>query len=101
MIRLWDLRAKKSFKIDTPDEVSLAPPLSSQFCLAEPARARLHENASQIVSQNQWVNTQVLNVAYSADGDYIAMSDKSENLRLVDVRNGKNKVSRDMDDFVR
>ena len=55
MIRLWDLRAKKSLKIDTPDEV--------------------------------------LNVAYSADGDYLIMSDKSENLRLVDVRNGKNKVT--------
>ena len=36
---------------------------------------------------------QVLNVAYSNDGNYIVMSDKSENLRLVDVRNGKNKVS--------
>jgi WD40 repeat protein len=34
----------------------------------------------------------VLNVAYSADGDYLVMSDKSENLRLVDVRNGKNKI---------
>jgi WD40 repeat protein len=54
MIRLWDLRAKKSLKIETPDEV--------------------------------------LNVAYSANGDYIAMSDKSENVRLVDVRNGKNKM---------
>lgn len=45
-------------------------------------------------------DTQVLNVAYSADGDYIAMSDKSENLRLVDVRNGKNKVSQGVPDFV-
>ena len=53
-IRLFDLRAKKSLKIDTPDDV--------------------------------------LNVAYSADGDYIVMSDKSENLRLVDVRSGKNKI---------
>jgi hypothetical protein len=38
-------------------------------------------------------HAQVLNVAYSADGNYIAMSDKSENLRLIDVRNGKNKAS--------
>ena len=29
---------------------------------------------------------------YSANGDYIAMSDKSENVRLVDVRNGTNKM---------
>ena len=43
---------------------------------------------------------QVLNVAYSADGDYLAMSDKSENLRLVDVRNGKNKVSQGVPEFV-
>lgn len=102
MIRLWDLRAKKSFKIDTPDEVSLAPLHFSNFVLRI-LFVHFCKMHGKLLSQNLWVttNTQVLNVAYSADGDYIAMSDKSENLRLVDVRNGKNKVSQDVKDFVR
>jgi hypothetical protein len=35
---------------------------------------------------------EVLNVAFSPDGNYIFASDKSETLRVVDVRNNKNKV---------
>jgi len=99
MIRLWDLRAKKSLKIDTPDEASRLPPRAGlpPLCAVLSPLPRLRGRVRCCGHMRDGMcscarTAQVLNVAYSANGDYIAMSDKSENVRLVDVRNGKNKA---------